>query len=358
MMIYFETTGTVQERGRQHGEACRERFQSWAERVMDELAQELGTVASAEVLTRVSDTVGRWIAEHEAADPEALTECRAIAEGLSVAEDLYFVVTHAYRLLGTFGNCTTVGFRTEGGRVILGKTDDIAENELGMNVLERARPERGYEHLKIQFAGTIWPFSGLNERGPAVALTGIPGPTSEGPGVPSLAVIHGVLERCATVDEALKHLDRVSANHYGVSLLVADGANNMALIEKTGAGCVALPPRADGAYVHTNHILDSAFAARNPEQKEPYLSNGRRRHGAAVKRLESAPRNSTGMRDILSDRSESQAIWQEGEDDLWTDYAILLQPDECSAHVWAQRPDRSEGTVFTFDQRPAQGDGS
>ena len=355
-MLYFETTGTIRDRGRQHGEACREVFQSWAGRVMDELAQELGVVGPAEVLARVNDTVGRWVADHEAANPDAVAECRAIAEGLSVAEDLYFAVTHAYRLLGTFGNCTTIGFRTDEGRVILGKTDDIAENELGMNVLERACPEHGYAHLKIQFAGTIWPFSGLNERGLAVALTGIPGPTSEGPGVPSLAVMHGVLETCATVDEALRRLDTVSPIHYGISLLVADAWNSLALVEKTGAGRVALPPRADGTYVHTNHILDAEFATRNPEQKEPYLSNGLRRHGTTVNRLESAPRTTAGMRDILSDRTGGRAVWQEGEDGLWTDYAIILQPGESACRVWTQRPDRSDGSVYTLDRRPAQGD--
>ncbi len=357
-MLYFETTGTVRDRGRQHGEACREVFQNWAGRVMDELAQELGVVGPAEVLTRVTDTVGRWVLEHEAANPEAVAECRAIAEGLSVAEDLYFAVTSAYRLLGTFGNCTTVGFRTDEGRVILGKTDDIAEHELGMNVLERARPEHGYEHLKIQFAGTIWPFSGLNERGLAVALTGIPGPPSDGPGVPSLAVMYGILETCATVDEALRRLDTVFPNHYGISLLVADASDTMALVEKTGAGCVALPPRADGTYVHTNHILDADFASQNLEQKEPYLSNGRRRHGTAAKRLESDPRTWAGMRNILSDRSAGRAIWQEGEDGLWTDYAIMLQPSSTACTVWTQRPNRSDGSAYTLDRGPTQGDQS
>src|SRR5439155_22562751 len=139
----------------------------------------------------------------------------------------------------------------------------------GMNVLETTRPERGYRHLHFHFAGTIWTVAGMNERGLAMGMNGIPAPALDKPGMSSLAALHTILPSCATVAEAIEHIRGLPVNAGGFSLLLGDATGALALVEKTALGTVVLPEQRSGALVHTNGILDAAFAKRNPPQGEP-----------------------------------------------------------------------------------------
>jgi len=347
-MLEFETKGTPSERGRQQGEICRDLAGPWMDRVMQEMADRFQEPSPSNVVRRVEDDVGRWLGQMDALYPEGGEECRGIASGLGMDEDMYFTIAFSARLLGKLAQCTTLGFRDARGRPVLGKTDDIFRPELGMNVLETTRPSRGHRHIHFHFAGSIWTVAGMNEHGLAMAMTGIPGPALEEEGLFSLVALHTVLPSCATVSEALAHLRDLRVNFYGFSLLIGDADGDLALVEKTGAGMMALPEQKEGFLLHTNHILDAEFAVQNPGQSPLFLDNGRRRYENALRRAPDLSLSEKGMATFLSDRAPCGAICQQGEDGLHTDFGVMFLPTEKQIVFWPGYPGEAEARTVVL----------
>lgn len=349
-MLEFETRGTPFERGRQQGEICRELAGPWMKHVMQEMIDRLGETSSLEVVRRVQDDVDRWLRQMDAVYPEGNQECRGIASGLGMDERTYFTVAFSSRLLGKLCQCTTLGFRDSRGRLIMGKTDDILQHELGMNVLETTRPDTGYRHVHFHFAGSIWTVAGMNERGLAIAMNGIPGPALDEEGLFSLVALHTILPACATVPEAVEHLRDLRVNFYGFSLLIGDADGGLSIAEKTGAGTVVLPEQPGGFLLHTNHILDPEFAEENPPQSEPVLTNGQRRYENGLRLLRSLPRSEEGMEMFLSDRAPNGAICQQGEDGLHTDFGVIFVPTEKRVVFWPGYPGTVEARSLALSE--------
>lgn len=337
-MFTYETDGSPFERGKQQGVACAELARAWIEPTLQRLAEKLHASSPTEAIQAAQNDVERWRKQMIAVYPEGDEECRGIAAGLGMDETTYFTAQFGIRLLGTFGQCTTVGIRDGQGRPLFSKTDDLFLPELGKNVLEATRPDSGYRHIHFHFAGTIWTVAGMNEHGLAMGMTGIPGPTCEENGLFSLCALHTILPVCATVPEAIAHIRDLRLNFYGFSLMLGDAEGNLALVEKTGAGTVVLPELPGGFLVHTNHILDAAFAAANPPQKEPVHTNGVRRYQTVLRRVPSLPRSEEGLSMLLRDRSPEGPICQQGEDGLHTDFGIVCVPQEKRFVYWPGYP--------------------
>ena len=342
-LLTFRTAGSPFVRGQQQGRACRERALPWYRRVLDDLTKQVGAPSVAEALRIRSERIRGWREYAEAVDPAGIAECRGIADGLGLDEDAYFAVEFQGAYTAFAPRCTTFGFRDADGRPLLAKTDDIEEHVLGMNVLEIARPEDGYRFAALHFAGSLWAVAGMNERGLAIAMNGIPGPVLEQPGLPSLTALHTILPACATTREACELIARLPVNFYGFALMLGDADGGLALVEKSGAGMAVLPEAPGGYFLHTNHILDAELEAISPPQAENILVNGRKRFRHAEQRLPDLPRTETGLRELCSDRGMEGAIWQQGEDGLFTDFAAVYAPEEHRFTVWTEHPDTVVG---------------
>ncbi|MFH1570125.1 MAG: C45 family peptidase, partial [Gemmatimonadota bacterium] len=286
--------------------------------------------------------VARWHAQTEAAYPAGAAEYAGLAEGLGVGWDEYAVLVYYPRLLGASPQCTVAARCGADGVARFSKTDDIEIQDLGMNVLEITRPDAGYAHLHLHFAGTPWSVAGMNQTGFAMGMTGIPGPAMEADGLLSLLALHTILPRCATVDQAVDHVRRLPVTWYGFSLMIGDATGAVALLEKSGAGMSLQRLAGQPFLAHTNHVLDPQMAAASPEQAEPVRTNGRRRLANARARLEGGAR----LEDLLRDRSASGAVCQRGEDGLHTDFGVLFEPERRIVRLWAGYPDEVEEEIL------------
>jgi hypothetical protein len=345
-MLAFETSGSAFARGKQQGETTRELARAWIEPLLDGLAAQLKTTSVAETVRRAEPAVTRWRRQMAVVYPEGEAECCGLAEGLGLDEPTYFTALFGMRMVGVFCQCTTLGFRDAEGRPLLGKTDDLFLTELGKNVLETTRPDTGYRHVHFHFAGSVWTIAGMNERGLAMGMNGIPGPALEQDGLPSLIALHTILPACATVTEAIAYIRDLPVNFYGFSLLLGDAEGGLALVEKNGTGTVVLPEQPAGFYLHTNHILDADFAARNPPQREPIQTNGERRYRNALRLLESLPQTEAGMRAFLGDSSPEGAICQQGAEGLHTDFGVLFVPMEKRMVFWPGYPAHTDAQIL------------
>ncbi|GEM_PF-837292 len=327
-MLKFETKGRPLERGRQQGAVCRELAGKWVSLALADLATAFRVASPAEAVHCTREQVASWTARLQRICPQGIEECRGIAAGARIAESDYFAAVFGWALSPEEPrHCTTLGFRDERGRPLMAKTDDVRRQETGFNTLEITWPESGYRHVHVHFAGTIWTVAGMNERGLAMAMTGIPGVRSA-EGIPSLEALHTLLPACATVGEAIELIRDLSIGFYGFSLLLGDREGGLALVEKTGTGTVLLPGEPGGFLLHTNHILDAESARNNPAQSEPMLTNGVRRFGRGRQLAPTLPRTEKGLEAFLADHDAPGAIWQQGEDGLHTDFGAILLPME------------------------------
>lgn len=337
-MQRIETRGAPRERGVQQGRAVRELALPWVERVYGRLGQRFGSGSREALIDRLSVEVARWRGQTEAVYPDGVAEYAGLAEGLGVDLDRYLTLVFSYMVCDANPQCTVVAARDGAGTATFAKTDDIEMCDLGMNILEVTRPDSGHAHLHFHFAGTPWSVAGMNATGFAMGMTGIPGPQLAEDGVFSLLALHTVLPACATVDEAIDHVQSLPVNAYGFSLMVGDASGQVALLEKSGAGMSVTRLEGGTPLAHTNHILDPDLASRSPAQVEPIHTNGVRRLANARHLLS----RSCSPEAILSDRASEGAVCQHGEDGLHTDFGVLFRPAEGTARLWAGYPDEVE----------------
>jgi hypothetical protein len=264
------------------------------------------------------------------------------------SEDDYFMAVTNFRLTERAPDCTVVGFHARNGEPLFAKTDDIKRSELGMNVQETTVPDRGYSHVHFHFACSIWTVAGMNEHGLAMGMTGIPGPVTDATGLFSLDALHSILPVCATVEEAISHIQALPLNCGGFSLTLADSTESLAQVEKSGAGLAVLPMPADGAFLHGNTIVDPEFTTKNPQQATALVENSNRRMHNAGRLLAALPRTEDGLCTLFQDSSPEGGIRQGGADGMFTDFWVLFSAVDKRFRYGAGWPDyRDEGTVRT-----------
>ncbi len=340
-MLRLKTQGEAFQRGQQQGWATRNLAMPWIEGCMAALQERFAAPSQQQLVEQLRPHVETWRRQLDEHYPEGAAECCGLAEGLGLDEDTYFILAYNERLGGQLLQCTLIA--THQQRPLIGKSDDIYEDELGLNVLEVTAPDSGYRHLHFHFAGTIWTVAGVNECGLAMGMTGIPGPQLKTSGLFSLDALHTILPRCADVEEAVAHIRTLQVNCYGFSLGLADPQGGLALVEKTAVDTVVLDT---SLLAHTNHILDADFAQRNPHQSEPIHSNGVKRLKNACALLQSG----LSPAQIMADRSARGAICQRGEDGLHTDFAVVFDPQKKQMHLWAGYPDEVEMETLYLDE--------
>jgi hypothetical protein len=339
-MLRVETRGNPFSRGKQQGEACARLFHPWLTRRLETKARSFGVTGRSQFLHAVEGEVDRGRRSLQSLYPEGYQECQGLAAGLGIDETTFFAA-HFFNLVpprnepaAPARQCTVVGLRDAKGQPLVGKTDDVAKWELGMNVMETTRPEKGYRHVHFHFAGTIWTVAGMNEMGLAMGMNGIPAPKPKGEGIPSLEMLHTVLPACATVADAIEHLRGLRLSSGGHSLLLGDSKGVLSVVEHTSAGVTVLSENRGKPLAHTNHILDKKFAEKNPPPGERSKANSLRRYENVLRQVEAGK----GMDEIMNDRNAVGAICQRGEEDMWTDFGVVFSPVEKKFHFWSGYP--------------------
>ncbi len=109
-----------------------------------------------------------------------------------------------------------------------------------------------------------WPFDGMNERGLAVGMAAVPeSPMPHDPAketIDSLRIIRLMLDRAATVDEAVEVLQAYNVAWGGgpaLHYLIADASGRAALVEFYEGEMVVLP-NVDAWHLATNHLRSVA----------------------------------------------------------------------------------------------------
>jgi isopenicillin-N N-acyltransferase like protein len=119
-------------------------------------------------------------------------------------------------------------------------------------------PDSGHAFLSVTFGGLTGVVSGLNDAGLSVSLQALTGGPTAGSGGPSSLLVADVLERDATVEQAV---ERIRAARVLVSdiYLLADASGALAVVEKTPR---ATGVRKGGDWVSATNLAETPEIAR------------------------------------------------------------------------------------------------
>lgn len=326
-LLYLETRGTARERGRQHGEAFRERIAAACERwTYPGRGDQLRETLISRTLSYLNENC-----------PEIVHEIRGISEGAHEAfENILWLSTFNthphipdWRVNVKGGEekwCTGVILRGK-DRLYLGKTSDIDEVQREQYLLEKATTKTGATYFSLRWVGNVWTEVGLNGAGLAVGANSGPviGQGQDGHGIPQHTVLTVVLNRCRTVQQAIEMLDRTIMCGKGQNITLADSGGSGAIVEKSFDRCGVIPLKAGaGAVFTTNHGITEAF-------KYTGVSDNSRMRYLNLQRLLILPTYSDPfgtLQNVLADHSDSGAICQHGQDGLNTLISCVVDPKE------------------------------
>ena len=256
-MTIVVLSGSPEERGLDYGTAAKKAIKANLDRFWQELEE--GGVDRADVLAKAN-------ANELGLPDEIRREIRAIAAGADVDYGDLLAMNLYGTALGGRGGCTqfvAVGSGSADGEVIASKNRD----ESGVNILMIMKPtEDNYGFVAVTEAGHWGVSFGLSETSLCDGNNWMPIPSDafcEG-GYTELTMNRLVLEKCATVDEAIAYVD-AQPKYGGSTLMVAD-KDKAAFIEtvpSNGEGYwldPSIPDTVpmvvtDGVACHANHYM-------------------------------------------------------------------------------------------------------
>lgn len=156
--------------------------------------------------------------------PESVDMMRGIAEGAQVAYDeILYLNAFPDVVVGCsiWGAC---GSATVDSTPLLGMNTDEMSRVVKSQVVLDIEPESGFRTLGMYYAGIISPVHGMNITGLSMAgmLLILHKPESRMVKVPAFLVMQQLLNKCATVEQALELYQEFNGVNHGCAIFLAD----------------------------------------------------------------------------------------------------------------------------------------
>jgi isopenicillin-N N-acyltransferase-like protein len=268
-----DVRGGPRERGRQHGEACRQQIHAYPETLLRVLHREaalrgLGdglpgpstcSLPSTTYLYQRALTFEPYFAKYA---PEELDEIRGIAEGAGLPFEAALLVNVRAEVAGLGsgatleGGCTAFGAGGGPGGALLGQNLDQDPAMESFLIVLRVRPDTGPPLVMLTFGGLVG-YPGVNGEGVAQFQNAVSN------GVWRHALPHYPVKRQMfgkrSAQEAVATLAGVPVASCA-NYLLGDRSGALVDLESTPDGWRGVAAEA-GVLVHTNHFLDAELAA-------------------------------------------------------------------------------------------------
>jgi predicted choloylglycine hydrolase len=212
--------------------------------------------------------------------PNQRKRLEGLAKGSQLEESLFLLMTSAEVLLTQvnyrMGACTAAGIaanRCAQEEPVIIKNFDYPVEFQPFYITRHSQPLEGYHSLDVSVAPMLGCHDGINDQGLAVSYNYGFGTDLPKSMVSVSLVAQEILERCATVEEAVAYA--VSSKRAGGALLLfADAGGNMASVELS-PNFSGVREAEDGLLINTNHYLSNEmtpygipsnayYTARNP----------------------------------------------------------------------------------------------
>jgi isopenicillin-N N-acyltransferase-like protein len=289
------------------------------------------------------------LAYMERYEPALVDEMRGIAAGAEVPFDtvLDFNTSASVHYIqdfrsATVDGCTNVAFATTAHGPLLGKTNDGGapvppERQPDTWVFQHVWPDDGPEYFQLSTLGLLSGVAVMNARGFAVGQSAAQVvPDQDGYGVPTTLILRPLVERCATVEEALALLEGRDLAGKGLNMMLLDAAGTVRAAEKSKDRLGVREPDENGVLFFSNHCHTPGLK----ELPDRHDRNNSHRRWAHLQSLfaENGARDRERMRRVISGHG-SQAepggageICQHGPQ-MFTSLGLLVEPRE--RRLWA-----------------------
>ena len=275
---YVVLKGTPYQRGLTHGRVLRAEIQASVAAWKESLRRTYGTdperfIRAFMARTNFQPAIEKWT-------PGLLDEVRGIAEGSGIGFDALFVyqLPDEYWVNGKAvmsEHCSGVAVAgIEGRSAIVAQNLDMEKFRDGHQTVLRIVEDDGTEALVFTQAGLV-AFNGMNNRGVGVTVNTLTQLANSRTGLPVAFVVRGIL-RTKSFEEAVKFVKAVP--HASGQNYMIGGDGQVADFEAAAGAVVAVTPRAQGVYLHTNHPLantDYSRGYRPGEESKPSSTTGR-----------------------------------------------------------------------------------
>jgi len=315
--------------------------------------------------------VRRFITAQRAATeqcyPEILAEIAGIAEGFGLPEAQLFDYLHCSSAMDVAAlpehdpdGCTAFALATPPHGALLAKNRDYRNEHVAIQrVMHHVDPAwNGREILVVGSLGSPGNFSsGMNNAGLAIADTASR-TTDMGPGFHRYFLLTWLLVHCATVDEALVAIRRIT--HTGSGLLVLADATGATASVELGHRAVGIEPGVAGRTGRTNHFVTPAMAPRNLKLRDTQRSraNSTARFAALQPLLaglpaEATPADAAGLLRRHDPRGHA-GFCRHGGDDLSTTIAGAIYATRSGTlHAAFGQPCRAAWRRYAFSSPAA-----
>lgn len=209
----------------------------------------------------------------------------------------------------------------------IGRVFDLPPETKPFNVLRWDQPADRNASMQMTFPQLAGSHTGINEHGLAIAYNlGYPSDRS-GCYAGTTLIVQEVLERCATVNQAIELIEQ-SPRQGGALLTLADADGRIAAVELS-ATRTAVRREENGCVINTNHYqadatkpMETGFA----ERAWPWQRRGRRWIGpSSLARLERA-RERIAERDAWDIEGIISIMADHGADGVGSDMTICRHP--------------------------------
>lgn len=288
--------GSSREMGRQHGEQLADLLLRYRESV----ASYYGRVGY--LGERLARTIELNEKELERVAPHLIEELHGIAEGAKLPYEnilsMYLcpeivavqppdAVYQRYYREETQQDCTSFaagGKATVDGAPLLAQTRDTSPSGVEFRITVIATPHEGYSYV-AHSRPTLNGGYGVNSKGVSIAaptvhtLDGVAAINSGKPsGITDSTLSKIVMEKCASVHDALEYAESKPGGYMGLNVLLVDERGNMAKVERSYDSInTKIPERAscptNFIMAATNHFSSKKTNELGPSSEKDYASS-------------------------------------------------------------------------------------
>jgi len=264
--LVFDLAGAAYDRGRAQAVLCADRVGDVSAAVARRLG-ELGPALALPSVVAWLDAQHAFVRDH---DPDGYVEVQGIAEGFGIAADALFACHFGDVIADLAGGSALADASTawataqcEGGPVIV-KNRDVRGGRNGLEgVFRHADPEWGGRRVlcvgSLGAPGAV--AGGINSDGLAVADTHV-GTPDHGEGWLRPFLMSRLLRECANVAQAVALVFRLP-HAGGGTLLLADAAGAVAVVELAHGAVAAEEPGERDYIARTNHFMSDRLRGRD-----------------------------------------------------------------------------------------------
>lgn len=269
--------------------------------------------------------------------PEIILEMEGVAKAVGLPFTEIFRYSSFNARMPT--DCDTVAVSDHSGKILLGGNADLDPEGIQRkhHFIHRLR-EKENEIFMLQWAGTLWPFGGMNANGLACVFTSAPSlPGQDSSALPQHLILYPVLMHCCDVPSAIALLSTIKLMGKGVNIGLADNKGNAAMVEKSSCYQATSMGRRITMF-RTNHYLSQELGKLSGHRA---TENSKER----MRRLEGMLEGFTfddayGVLSSILKTHGTGGLCQHDREGLETWMSLVLSPDEGWVEVCGEKPCR------------------